>query len=264
MARRFGVPAATGLRFCVHDPEEYIQRQIILTGSYEPEISRLLIALLRPGELFLDVGANMGVHTLTALAIGARTIAFEPVPRIRMHLCENIGLNGLQKNAQVHELALSDRVGSATLYVASRVDDGSHSLIQGVPASQIDAICVQCVRLDDLLEQDPPDTNLVCKIDVEGAESLVLDGMSNTIVNHKPAILIETADRLAEQIGESAESVLERLTRAGYRLYRVSPGANGDPILTSPRGVSEVANHLAIHPESVFAQRLASATRECV
>ena len=99
--------------------------------------------------MVFDVGANIGYHTLGAAATGARVYAFEPVPRLRNRLADNLRLNGLERRVVASELALSNRNGSAELYLARRLDDGSHSLIPGVPAHSVECITVQTVRLDD-------------------------------------------------------------------------------------------------------------------
>ena len=237
-----GWPLDCGYRIGIEDPREWIQRQIIDTCTYEPSVSALIDALLGPDDLFLDVGANFGYHTLVAAAAGARVHAFEPVPRLRTRLENNIRRNRLVERVTVSEVALGASNGTAPFYLASRVDDGSHSLIAGVPADSIEEITVPTRRLDDYLTATGSEPPTLVKIDVEGAEALVLDGASALLDGPRaPTMIVETADRLADLLGESASSVLARLFRRDYRVWSI-PDAAGPPREVR---LSEITGHLA-------------------
>jgi FkbM family methyltransferase len=252
-----GWPLECGYRLIIDDPTEWIQQTIIDSCTYEPNLGLIIAALLGPRATFFDVGANFGYHTLGAAATGARVYAFEPVPRLRQRLAGNLRLNGLERRVIVSEYALSDRSGSADFYLAKRRDDGSHSLIAGVQAQSIDRITVRTTRLDDYLQASgaPPPT--VVKIDVEGAEALVLDGAGALLDSATPpAVIIETADRLADQIQESASSVLARLFRRGFQVFRI-PEAGGRLQSIVPERVSgDLANYVAVPAGGPLLDRL--------
>lgn len=252
-----GWPLECGYRLIIDDPTEWIQQTIIDSCTYEPNIEAIIASLLDPQSVFFDVGANIGYHTLGAAAAGARVYAFEPVPRLRRRLADNLRLNGLEHQVIVSDLALNDRSGPADFFLAKRRDDGSHSLIAGVPALRTERITVQTMRLDDFLLAHAAPSPAVIKIDVEGAEAMVLDGASTLLTSATPpAILVETADRLASTIHESASSVLARLFRLDFRIYRI-PDAVGQLERVTPENVSgDLANYIAIPPAGPLTGRL--------
>jgi FkbM family methyltransferase len=252
-----GWPLECGYRLIIDDPTEWIQRTIIDSCTYEPNLGAVIAALLGPGDSFIDVGANIGYHTLSAAATGAWVYAFEPVPRLRERLVGNLRLNGLEQRVVVSELALSNGRGAAAFYVASRLDDGSHSLIPGVPAQSIEQITVQTVRLDEHLQAGGALRPTLMKIDVEGAEALVLDGAEALLDSPMPpAVIIETADRLADHIQETAHSVLARLFRRGFHVFWIpETGGRLQPI-TLDAVTGDLANYLAIPAGSPLLNRL--------
>jgi FkbM family methyltransferase len=247
-----GWPLACGYRIIIDDLDEWMQQQILTVDGYEPELVKVLTTVLQPGDLFFDVGANRGHHTLVAASCGARVHAFEPVPRLAKQLTDNCRLNHLEEVVSVVEAAVSNEAGMAILYLAKRVDDGSHSLVPGVPAQSIDPISVHTITLDQYVQQAKCGIPAVVKIDVEGAESLVLDGAISVLCNPQPPIVVlETADRLADTLGESAKTVLDRFFIRGYRVFRILPGLKGGLHEVKPTNVpGDLANYIAVHAES--------------
>ena len=236
-----------GLRIRIENPSEYIQESLVKTGEFEPGVTRLITSILKPGDSFFDVGANIGYLSLVAASRTTFIHAFEPVPRLAMRVRENAALNQLQSVIRVVEAALSDRRGVATLYVADRVDDGSHSLIAGVEARAIQQIEVQTLTLDEYLDEVGCLAPTLIKIDVEGCEALVLNGGSRTLRSLKPPIWIfETADRLAEQLGESAASVIGRFFACGYRVFRISEETFALKEVNEKSISGDLSNYLAI------------------
>lgn len=247
--RVIGWPLSSNLRVIIDNPAEYIQRQLLESGSYEPTITKLLKENLGPGDLFVDVGANIGYHTLVAASRGASVHAFEPVPRLVSHLKDNVRLNHLEDKVCVSPTALSNKNGFATFYIAKREDDGSHSLIEGVPAKSINSITVQILTLDAYIESVNCQAPTIIKVDVEGSEAWVLDGAVKLITVAHPLIIIETGDRLADRIGESAATVLCRLYDWGYRVFCI-PEYEGELAEVRPATISgDLANYLACYKE---------------
>lgn len=232
----------------IHDAREHIQRCVLRCGAYEPGIASALATIVQPGDIFFDVGANIGHHSLVAASRGAMVHAFEPVPRLASRLQENFRLNKIEDRLVLNVAAVGAEPGTATLYEATRLDDGSHSLLAGVPASSVQTLAVQVLALDGYV---PANSGVpaVIKIDVEGYEARVFDGASALLAaSPAPFIILETADRLADQIGESAGSVLGRLEAKGYRLFRLDESSPGIEPTTAASSGGELANYLAAHP----------------
>ncbi len=135
IGRTVGVRLNVGPRVLIDNASEFIQSEILACGAYEPTIARLIARLVQPGTVFFDVGANIGQHSMVAAYYGARVFAFEPVAQLAQRIKDNARLNGLQHYISVHRYAAADVTRRATLYIASRRDDGSHSLISGVQRS---------------------------------------------------------------------------------------------------------------------------------
>ena len=174
-----------------------------LMGASEPAVQKLLLECLNPGDVFYDIGANVGYFSLLACKLVGdygEVHCFEPLPENAAILRANLAANGFS-NFTVHECALSDDSGNATLVVADL--PGQAALARERAGGR--ALTVATVRLDDL---ELPLPTLV-KIDVEGAEDRVLTGMRQTLARARPAIVVEIhADR--------REPVLALLRSAGY------------------------------------------------
>lgn len=168
-------PFAGGLIYLDVDESPMMRRRA--EGTYEPHKVAAVQRLLRPGATFVDVGSNKGDFALIAARTAGprgRVIAVEPAPDNCRWIRRSVELNGYG-NVELHELALSDADGEATLHLGAR--SGWHSLLPG----EGEAITVRTRTLDGLLEEfacPPPD---MLKIDVEGAELAVLAGAGQTL-----------------------------------------------------------------------------------
>src|SRR5262249_36916882 len=136
-----------------------------------------------------------------------RVVAFEPVPRNMERLRKNIELNALH-NVQAVSVAASDRCAEAVIRIPENFSTASLVWHQKDPSAK--EIVIQTASIDDLVEKDDLGSPKFVKIDVEGAEGLVLQGMSRTIAATKPVLFIECSE--AGQ--EVAWSLLHEL---GYR-----------------------------------------------
>ena len=249
VGRRYGVPMDCGLRLVIHNPSEYIQRCVVRRGVYEPTIIRVFRAVLGPDDVMFDVGGNIGHHSLVAASCGARVHTFEPLPRLFDRIQENVTFNALMSRITINNTAVGAEVGVATLNEVERVDDGSHSIIVGVAGKSHRAIEVPIITLDNYVQSGRAAVPHLIKIDVEGYEARVLDGAVGILSSAQPPFLvIETADRLADAIGESARSVLDRLFRAGFRIWRVPENSNRLERVAEHEISPALNNYFAAHP----------------
>jgi FkbM family methyltransferase len=167
-----------------------------LTGTAERPLQEALVRELGPGMTFFDIGANVGFVTLLAANIvgrSGRVVSFEPVPDNIAAIEGNLALNRIDW-VDVHETAIASRSGSASLIV-SDVSAFSRLAHVSVPDGECERIEVAVSSVDELLASGavpPPD---VIKIDVEGAELEVIEGMRATLERHRPVLLCEVHDR---------------------------------------------------------------------
>ena len=183
-------------------------------GYYEP-ISRLVIQeLVKPGDTFVDLGANIGFYSL-AISVTrpeVRVISFEPNPRNYALLSQNARVNGLT-NLVCEPIAISDRDGTATLYLSA--SDMSASLRSDFEDHTDGETVVQTTTLDSYLNYHPVTGQLVIKVDVEGHEEAFFRGAQKTLAERQPDIITEVT------LNYSREAV-SRLQRLGYRFYQVT------------------------------------------
>ena len=178
---------AAGVKLLI-DPQT---EKFFWTGAHELPVQTALQRLLRPGATFWDVGAHAGFFTLLAARIVGRTgnvEAFEPMPGNRRRLAIAVELNGAT-NVRVHDCAVSDRAGDATLYGSSA--SVTWSLVAESGAS--DAVSVATRTLDSLAQSLPPPD--VLKVDAEGSELAVLRGGVELLQERRPAILLEADEQ---------------------------------------------------------------------
>jgi FkbM family methyltransferase len=169
------------------DPDtDYIQRRISSTGEpYEPDLLAAIASVVDRDDLVLDVGANIGNHTLwLAHAAGARVWAFEPNNDLVGALEQSVQLGSLQGRVTVFHAALSSSSRSGKLVVVDGKNLGSYRIDVAQPGD------IKVLTLDDI---DVPRVRAM-KVDVEGMELEVLRGASSVIERDRPHLFVETAD----------------------------------------------------------------------
>ena len=201
---------------------------LYVCGSFEPNEFAFLDKVLRPGMVFVDVGANDGYYTLFAarrVGPSGRVVAAEPSSRERAHLQRNLGRNGLD-NVSVIPAAIGATSGLADLHLAHGVHAGHNTLggfahddvvrasLERVPIEPLDSIIGRLAL---------PRVDFV-KIDVEGAEARVIAGASNVLTSMRPMMLIEVNDKALRAQNNCAESLIETLCGdLRYEIFVFSP-----------------------------------------
>jgi FkbM family methyltransferase len=200
-------------------PQQFSAVWTIYDGVHEWEELQFCLRYLRPGDHFVDVGANVGVFsTLVGTRIpGVRITAVEPFPPVREDLLANLALNDL--DVTVVDRAVSDVAGEATFEVLDR-----DVLNRLAPPDHHDdghagptRITVPVTTLDELVGGDPP---ALMKIDVEGSELLVMKGARRLLSTtaQSPVLLFEHAGHCAH-FGITPAEVRAFLTEVGYGIY---------------------------------------------
>jgi FkbM family methyltransferase len=172
----------------------------IAFGTLESAVQEAMIRHLARGGVFYDVGANLGFFSMLGAHMAGfeegRVYAFEAAPDNAQAIRVNVELNGIP-NVSVIAKAVSRAGGTARLQV---VDDQSWSKLAeyGEHPYTERVIDVETVAIDDLVESGAIAPPALVKIDVEGAEIAVLEGMRRTIAAYQPAIICELHDTHAE------------------------------------------------------------------
>jgi FkbM family methyltransferase len=166
----------------------------IYVGLHEFEDMAFLLHLLRPTDLFVDVGANVGSYTILAAAVvGAHCIALEPGPKAFERLEDNVRLNGADTRVQAYQIGAGDRRGQ--LQFTLGLDTVNHVVDSTSSEAGEPAVTVDVVPLDELLQGASPVT--LIKLDVEGFEAKVLEGAEQTLERPElKAVIMETKARV--------------------------------------------------------------------
>lgn len=206
------------------DPYEWIQQTIILNGNTEPLTSKLMQQLLKPGDIFVDVGAHVGHHVLVAAkAVGAsgKVIAIDPQPYNADRIGQNALLNNMRQ-VEVIPAAVSDREGFARFPFQSGRDRARFSL---GGSSNDSSITFECPlrRLDNILIDRNIERVRLLKVDVEGFEAQVLTGLG-TKLRYCDNIIFE-------QLPDDSGSAANILETEGFELKTVE----GQPLASVSR-----------------------------
>jgi FkbM family methyltransferase len=179
------------------------------SGRVEALVQNALRDIVRPGDTFFDVGANVGFFTILGARLVGPTgsvVAFEPQPETREALLGNVALNSFS-NVLVDPRAISSSSGTAVLDWRNLP---TARLVRGSQRRTGRSVSVPTTSIDDFLAENPSLAPRVVKIDVEGHEVAVLQGMKRTLADHGPVILCEM-HRTNREVASELEAV-------GYRL----------------------------------------------
>jgi FkbM family methyltransferase len=213
----------SGLRFRANTSSEW-EWLLFFYGAdkYEPGVRALLRRCIRSGRSAIDVGANVGIHTVVmAEAVGKNgsVIACEPNPLACERLRANLRLNQLV-NVEVHQVAVSSQAGSVRLYIPADQPWSSASSLQ--PNEHLKTtrdIPVSVTTLDALVAASRiKDVDLI-KVDVEGLEAAVLHGANELLRRDHPVLIFEYMRHWWAPVGHSLEEVIEYLEDIGYTSF---------------------------------------------
>jgi len=221
------LPVSIGALRILVSPQDNCGGSLYYSGCYEPEETRCFTRLLhevRP-SVFIDIGANIGYYTLLAASQGVpRLVAVEASPRIAASLQRNVVLNGLSSRVKIIPAAVSDREGTLTFWLNRQEHNfGTGSLIPRPDLGECESIDVPCFSGDALFADLAAGPALV-KIDVEGGEQFVLQGMATFLERVRPSLAVEVHPVQLRSSGHSAEQVTGLLGDRGFTLARLSHG----------------------------------------
>jgi FkbM family methyltransferase len=213
-----------GAKMLVDTRDSAISAWIVLDGLWETHVTQWLQQTLRPGQTFVDVGANVGYFTLLGgqlVGPEGRVVAVEAHPGLADLLRRNVVMNGLYGYVTTWNRAAWS--SSTTVELHQRLNYSGASSVGAIGQEALDRLGdveemveVQAVAVDDLLEGLPSVD--VLKIDIEGAELQAFMGLSRTFEKSATiAVMFEWAPALIEGVGDKAEALVDLLEGHGLR-----------------------------------------------
>lgn len=221
----------------------YLEWYLYLNQYYEPHLTRAIQSLVKENSVCLDVGANLGCHTLTMAhrAKRGRVYAFEPNTDTFNRLMFNLRLNNL-KNVTPINLAISNQTGDGTLFVpdADDCNMGKCSMVFSTERGVVNKISIQSAQVKDITELSNLNGCDFIKIDVEGFELVCLRELRGVINEFSPVIIFEYDAQSWSLAGASLGEVGELLPQYGlFDLKNGQPlsgdGKEGGDVLCLPR-----------------------------
>ncbi|HUB62081.1 MAG TPA: FkbM family methyltransferase [Puia sp.] len=188
-----------------------------LMGKWEPTMQKIMVNVIRPGQVVYDLGANSGLHgLLMAGLVGEEGMVynFEPLPTNLEEIDGNFKLNGINNYRNV-AAAVSDKNEKAVFRISTHAKQGS---LSDNGSGTGETVEVECITLDNFIGKGNPGPSFM-KIDVEGAESAVLQGFSGSIGKYRPVMIIEL------HTPEQDLNVGKFLKDHRYTAYRFEPFA---------------------------------------
>jgi FkbM family methyltransferase len=202
---------------CRHGPllylrgDQYIGRSLELYGEFSELEADLFVQIVRAGDVIVEVGANIGAHTVHLAQLagpGGLVHAFEPQRVIFQMLCANVALNGLL-NVHAHHAGAGSSHAQLQVPLQDYAAVGNFGAMSLLPTAPAGSETVPVLALDSM---DLPALKLL-KIDVEGMEYEVLSGARQTIARHRPFLYVEN-DR-----EDKSAALITLIDELGYRMF---------------------------------------------
>ena len=222
----------------VLDPDNGgVDSEIFSDGVYEPEILKIIKQNLRSDSVFLDIGANIGQHSLYASRFVENVYAFEPIKKLYDQFMESCHINQID-NIYIYNHALGNEEKILPIFGNSG-NMGASSLVTTENRKKIQDI--QIKRLDDIVSESGIKIIDFIKLDVEGFELDVLLGAQQTIEKYKPILLIEYSPYFYNQTDKSIGSkILNLLFDLGYDIFDVGDGTREKRLIKNVSDMDDI------------------------
>jgi FkbM family methyltransferase len=207
-------------------------QKLMYFGLYDQAETALVTRTLRAGDVFLDIGANVGYYSLHASRLVGETgqvHAFEPIAANVQRLLETAQRNGI-RNVRVNQAAVGEAAGTLELHLGGE-ELGNSGWASVVPSQRRpNMLTVPMLAIDPYVVENNIRFIRLVKLDVEGAEPEVIAGMSSLLAGENaPDLLCEINPWLLERRGLDSTSITRPLAARGYRLSPVGSKALIDP-----------------------------------
>lgn len=200
-----------------------VQGRIYHFGIWEPNLTSFLIGRLsgQRGRTFIDVGANVGYFSILAgkMMPEGSVVSIEAYPSIFQKLKGNVESNHLE-NVRLVQCAATAQAGSIEIFHAGEKNEGATTTVKGRVNSS--PLYVHGLPLFQILSESEIDTALIIKIDVEGAELSVIDGMKEMLDRFRDDVEIVVEISPSSTGDQSAAEILDIFSRFGYYPYELA------------------------------------------
>ncbi len=191
----------------------------LYTGLGDFSEMLFLLHTLNSDDLFVDVGANVGVFTILASGVKkARSISFEPLPATYQNLRNNIAINHLDKNVSTYNLGVGNK--KEILKFTENLNSSVNHVILNSSEHVNNVVDIPVDSLDNILKNENP---FFLKIDVEGFESKVIEGAYNTLSNKNLKVIVIELNGLSQHFGFDDRETHNTLLKNGFHAYTYSP-----------------------------------------
>lgn len=250
-----------GLRYG-GDLSSFIDWTVFFYGAYEPALLAFLgetaWRLAGPQAIVLDIGANVGQHSLYLARTVAQVHAFEPWEPVRQALANNLARNDIT-NVAAHAIALSDSPGEAIFYAPTAANRGTGSFVAGHDLSNRPAGRLALKRGDDVVGDLGLARLDLIKVDTEGFEERVLAGLAQTLRRYRPVVVFELSPSAGEGFSRAGgvETRLGQIFGPDWQLWRLagsperlrllpfSAEADGGTVVAAPAEKARLLPHPA-------------------
>jgi FkbM family methyltransferase len=205
------------------DTRDMIQQYIYFFGLWEPELTAWIASRLSPGDVFIDVGANIGYYSLlgsTLVGKSGAAVAIEASPVIFRQLQDNIARNGAA-NVRSVNVAVSDTKGTVKLFRGPDHNTGETSMF---PATGfIPDGAIESARLEEILARQELASARLIKIDIEGAERFVVPSIGSLLPSCRDdlELIIEFHPQYLTEQNHGADDLVKLVNASGFHAYRL-------------------------------------------
>jgi len=225
----------------------------IYTGLHEFEDMMFVLHLLRPDEIFVDAGANIGSFTVLASSVvGAKSISFEPVPSTFLHLKNNVAINNIESLVSLYNCGVGSERGR--LSFTSNYDTMNHVIVDS-SSEMREAIVGNIVALDEILKNEPP---TLIKIDTEGFELDVLKGGRLSLSASSAMGIIVEINGSCNRYGVQEKEIHDFILGLGYMPVSYDPFSRS---LSKKSAFNPHGNTIYIKNEGKVRERLSTARK---
>lgn len=198
----------------------------LIYNGFEKEETDYLTKILKKGDVFVDIGTNIGLFSLIASKIvgnDGKVFCFEPAPLTFSRLSENIKLNNF-KNIEARNVGLSDKNGELIFYISNNGYDAWNSFAPSRDNKLESSIQVPVSTLDDEFTNIDKTKIALVKIDVEGWEKFVLNGGQKFFINYSPVVMVEFTEENTFNAGYPVHDIYDIMQNYGYVWHTIKKG----------------------------------------